>query len=493
MRSGFTGDFQRMTWRDATFVYDEGERHHEMLVACYVFAAGADTTAVPTEAELWQWMHARLATAEFFTRRVRRSPIDIDHPTLVPAPDLRLSEHVQLHEINGGWTALRDAISGIASRRIDLTRPPWELHALTGASDVLGLAEVTVLVLKVHHCAADGMELRRIEAALFADPDRATATAPGRPALPVETAARAFARSPRNLARFVRAVWRDSWSARTGTDNAVGAEQFDQHLVPAHDRPATRFNQPTSGRLSFDIGEFRLEDVLAARSVAPGATVNDVLLTIVGGALHRLLERDGETPDSSLAAMMPISLRLPDSHTGAGRGADCSGRAANQLVLGTVRLHSDIADPAARLSAVTQSSAAEKSRWLDPRSSRERARMAVAPAWLLSMRATMHRVTAPAATDRRLRNTMISNLPAPADDQNLDGAPLRAAFGVLPVVDGDRLRHLFSTSGDRLLLSVSADPEALSDIQGYLSLIREELAKLRTHCIDHPVSVPQPS
>lgn len=87
---------------------------------------------------------------------------------------------------------------------------------------------------------------------------------------------------------------------------------------------------------------------------------------------------------------------------------------------------------------------------------------------------------------------MISNLPAPADDQNLDGAPLRAAFGVLPVVDGDRLRHLFSTSGDRLLLSVSADPEALSDIQGYLSLIREELAELRTHCIDHPVSVPQP-
>ncbi|WP_141564609.1 wax ester/triacylglycerol synthase domain-containing protein [Dietzia alimentaria] len=479
-----------MTWRDATFVYDEGVRHPEMLVACYVFATDADTKAVRTAAELRRWMHARLATAEFFTRRVRRSPIDIDHPTLVPTPELRLSEHVQLHEINGGWTALRDAISAIASRRIDLTRPPWELHAFTGATDVLGLAEITVLVLKVHHCAADGMELRRIEAALFADPARPTASTPGRPALPAETAARAFVRSPLNLVRFVRAVWRDSRSGRTRPDGAAGTAEIDQHPAPAHDRPATRFNHPSSGRLSFDIGEFRLEDVRAARSVAPGATVNDVLLTIVGGALHRLLEREGETPESSLAAMMPISLRLPDSHTGAGRGADCSGRAANQLVLGTVRLHSDMADPAARLAAVARSSAAEKARWLDPRSSRERSRMAVAPAWLLSLRASMHRVTAPPATDRRLRNTMISNLPAPTNGQNLDGAPLRAAFGVLPVVDGDRLRHLFSTSGDRMLLSVSADPEALSDLQGYLTLIREELAKLLIQRINQ--SVPPP-
>ncbi len=55
---------------------------------------------------------------------------------------------------------------------------------------------------------------------------------------------------------------------------------------------------------------------------------------------------------------------------------------------------------------------------------------------------------------------------------------MQGAFGVLPVVDGDRLRHLFSTSGDRILLSVSADPEALADVPEYLALIRAELSEL---------------
>lgn len=474
MRSGLTGAFEQMTWRDATVIYDEGGSHHEMVVGCYVFDSGAGTGTAWTVKDLHRWIGDRLGTADFFTSRVRRAPLDIDHPTLVPAPDLDLSDHVHLHKINGGWRPLRDAIAGIASRRIDLALPPWELHALTGATDVLGLDEATVLVLKVHHCAADGMELRRIEAALFSEAPGPGPLPSRRPALAIETALRALARAPRILTRFARAVRAPSSRGKEHMRPDGGKDL----VAPARDRPATRFNQPTSGRLTFDVGEFRLDDIRAARSAVAGATINDVLLTIVGGALHRLLEGWGEGPDASLAAMVPISLRLPDTRTGNSRGIDCVGVSANQLVLGTVRLHTDIPEPVARLEAVMQSSHAEKTRWTDPQTRVAESRMAVAPAWLLSLRATMHRLSPPTADPLRSRNTMISNLPAPSGEHTLEGAPLLSAFGVLPVVDGDRLRHLFTTCGDRILLSVSADSEAMADIQGYVALIRAELSEL---------------
>lgn len=75
---------------------------------------------------------------------------------------------------------------------------------------------------------------------------------------------------------------------------------------------------------------------------------------------------------------------------------------------------------------------------------------------------------------------MISNLPAPAGDPTFDGAPMRASFGVLPVVDGDLLRHLFATLGDRLILSVTVDPEVMADPAHYADLIADELFVLAT-------------
>lgn len=73
---------------------------------------------------------------------------------------------------------------------------------------------------------------------------------------------------------------------------------------------------------------------------------------------------------------------------------------------------------------------------------------------------------------------MISNLPAPAGEPELDGAPLVTSFGILPPLDGDRLRHLFTTGRDRVNLCVSADDSVLPDLDAYLAGIHEELRSL---------------
>ncbi len=44
----------------------------------------------------------------------------------------------------------------------------------------------------------------------------------------------------------------------------------------------------------------------------PGATINDVCLTVAAESMRRYLEATGELPDQSLVAMAPLKTRTPD-------------------------------------------------------------------------------------------------------------------------------------------------------------------------------------
>src|SRR6187549_1686008 len=55
--------------------------------------------------------------------------------------------------------------------------------------------------------------------------------------------------------------------------------------APPGPLPTTRFNWPVSPHRSIDAIRAPLEDVKRLRGAVPGSTVNDVALTIVGGAL----------------------------------------------------------------------------------------------------------------------------------------------------------------------------------------------------------------
>ena len=99
----------------------------------------------------------------------------------------------------------------------------------------------------------------------------------------------------------------------------------------------------------FAVCSLPLDEVkaLGARS---GATVNDVVLAVCGGALRRYLARHGGVPQAPLIATMPISLREP--------GDTNFGTAAT---LSLVNLATNIADPVRRLRAVRAAAGATKS------------------------------------------------------------------------------------------------------------------------------------
>lgn len=279
MRRGVTGCFERMSARDAGFVFDEEPRRLEMLVACYLFEVRGGATTAASEESLRRWVRARLGASDFLTRRIRRVPFDLGMPVLVPVPDVDLAEHVHLHVIDGGEAELRDTLAGIAKRRLDLDRPPWEVHAVTGARGVDGLDESVTVVLKVHHSVIDGMGMRALEVAMFSDTELPGPPARLRPAHPVETALHGILGAPWHLARFVHRV------RKTRDDSREVARRIRDGSLPASEanRPETRFNTRSSGGLELHLATFPLSDIARARSVVPGATINDVLLTAVSG------------------------------------------------------------------------------------------------------------------------------------------------------------------------------------------------------------------
>src|SRR3546814_10811991 len=95
----------------------------------------------------------------------------------------------------------------------------------------------------------------------------------------------------------------------------------------------------------FDATTVALADVAEIRGKVPGATMNDVVLTTVGGALRKYLAKHKELPKDSLVAVAPINLR--------GKG----GKAAtpgNQVSAMSVPVRPDLAGPLERLAAIRE-------------------------------------------------------------------------------------------------------------------------------------------
>ena len=76
--------------------------------------------------------------------------------------------------------------------------------------------------------------------------------------------------------------------------------------------PRTRFNSNVSPHRVFDAEFMDFEDIRAIKNACSPATVNDVALSIVGGALRKYLKAKDELPSTSLAAMAPVNVRTKD-------------------------------------------------------------------------------------------------------------------------------------------------------------------------------------
>jgi WS/DGAT/MGAT family acyltransferase len=247
-----------------------------------------------------------------FRQRVVRKGV-LARPSWEEDPHFELSAHVQRAALPapGGQAALQELVSREMNQPLEPARPLWKILLVQG--DGSGGA----MLVRVHHCIADGITLARVLLSLTDEQARADADSGqlweggGEPPLPL----RHLLQRARGAVGTARAAWRRGKEllaepihlvdlTREGARSAAALRQMLE-LPP---EPPSPFRGPlgTQRRAAWS-RPFPLERVKEVGRAA-GGTVNDVLLTAVAGALRRYVWARGHAVED-LRAAVPVNLR----------------------------------------------------------------------------------------------------------------------------------------------------------------------------------------
>jgi WS/DGAT/MGAT family acyltransferase len=364
-----------------------------------------------------QHLTVRLSASPVFTRRLRALPADIANPVWIPGR-ADLAYHLKRMRLPapGTMRQLEAAVSRLHAQRLDRSRPLWQFVLIEGLADG-GCAFYS----KVHHAAIDGAAgVALAQAFLDGVPEPgqrpgAGGNAATRPEEAEPGVARVVAaallhdgRAGVGLLRQAPAMARAVFGLLRGGGAAVLA-QWRRYFRLA---PATALNRMIDARRSIATASLPLA-TLRAVADAQGVTVNDVVLTIVGGALRSYLDDRGELPDAALLAAMPVSLR-----------ASGDTQMNTQATMAQASLGTDIIDPVERLQAVHAATGTAKTLSRGLRPAFGVALPSIGLPWLFGAAAALY---GGGLAERlpKLANVVVSNVPGPAEPLYLAGARLR--------------------------------------------------------------------
>src|SRR5581483_1149692 len=109
------------------------------------------------------------------TQMLRTQPFDVGAPQWVDDPNFDLSRHVRRIAVPrpGDDGELFRVVADVLERRLDRDRPLWECWVIEGLK-----GNRWAILMKIHHCMADGISATRILARLCDDVDGDTFTRP---------------------------------------------------------------------------------------------------------------------------------------------------------------------------------------------------------------------------------------------------------------------------------------------------------------------------
>ena len=275
--------------------------------------------------------------------------------------------------------------------------------------------------------------------------------------------------------------------ARTIVNSAPGIARMVGGLARGNFRssfgsvPRTRFNGSVTTHRVVDGRDFSLNEIKDIRLRLPGATVNDVVMTIVGGALRRYLKAKSELPRESMVCMAPISVRTPGEKNSLG----------NQVSAMTIPIGTHIADPFGRLQFVHEE--AQNSKALtNAAGARQMSEYSqFMPSTLSGLAARLYVRLGLANRITPMFNTVITNIPGPPVPLYMNGARLVTQYGLGPVFEGMGIIHpVFSYCG-RITISFTSDRAIMPDPEVYADCLQESFEELKAAAMAKPLPAPK--
>lgn len=256
--------------------------------------------------------------------------------------DFRLDRHLKAVRLRapGGQAQLREFVGRIATRPLDHRHPLWQFHLVENVDGA------SAIVMRIHHCIADGVALVRVALSLTDEVFPPGADPCAAPSLPSEADAaddeptddadgepdhegfHGFEQFVRPLTHSARLAAKAAGAALGASVEIAGDGDLREAIVRAapratadalrialmleDSRTALKGGLAGRKRVAWNRAQLPLAEVKAVCKVLD-VSVNDVLLSCVAGALHRYLQSIGEdTAGKELRAMVPVNLRPPD-------------------------------------------------------------------------------------------------------------------------------------------------------------------------------------
>ncbi len=413
--------------------------------------------------DILSFIESRLQLSTTMRQKMVKVPFSIDYPYWVQDIDFDLEYHVRHVALPkpGDWRQLCIQAARIFARPLDLTRPPWELTVIEGLDNVEGFPSGSyAMVSKVHHAAIDGVSGVDMMQALHtlmpnAEPLETIDTwRPESNPSQTEIFLRGYARSLTLPLRQLNAG-RKSLPGMVRAAKGFINKEFDAKAIL--ETPKTRFNGLVSPHRMFGAKGFDIREINEIRALSEGCKLNDVMLSITGGAMRHYLAAKNELPDTSVTAMAPISVREETERNTMG----------NQVAAMFVPLGSHIGNPKERLDYVHNETGKAKAltNALGARQMAEVAKLASAPA--MTIGANLFSRFKLADKTKPFVNTVVTNVPGPRVPLYSTGAKAVGMYGMMCLVDGMKLGHIVQSYNGEVTLSYTACRNAMPDPDFY--------------------------
>jgi len=447
---------------DAGFLAQETPDAHMQIGAVMVFEGPP-----PSYEDFANHLRGRLHLVPRFRQKVAFPPLETGLPLWVDDPDFNLDYHLRYTALPAPGTEaqLRALVARIYSQALDRARPLWEFWLVQGLE-----GGRFALISKNHHAVVDGVagmdlatvvfDLGRVPAAVPHD-DRAWVPEP-EPS-PAALAARGVTgvlRAPLALARRALDAAAGPGAALDAVRDSVEglADVAWNALNPA---PSTPLNVPIGPHrrtlwVRNDLADFKLV------KNAFGATVNDVVLAVVTGALRSWLRaREVATQGLELRALVPVSIRARDE----------AGVMGNRLAAVRGALPVYIGDPVARLEEVKAAMDGLKESKQALGAEVLTSLQAVAPPAVLAQASRINFTT-------RLFNLLVTNIPGPQFPLYVLGRRLLDLFPVAFLPKDHALSVAAMSYEGGLDFGLLADYDAVPDLDDLGTYLQESLAEL---------------
>lgn len=468
---------QKLSGMDATFLYmetDETPMHISSLAVCEPAKDGEN----PYEA-LKSQIVERLHEIPSFHRKLMQTPLYIDHPVWVSAEEVDLEYHIKHASLPapGNVEQLRVLVQGLHSLRLDRDRPLWQTYIIEGLEDPeFGLPKGSfALYTKGHHASLDG---GAGVSAMDIISDREPTPRPPLPQPknkirlqkekpgPFELLGTAYGKFVQQQADLVAAI--PALAKAVARLAKVFIDDIGGTMKALQPAPKTRFNVRIEKQRAFGAQSLPLAEVIAVAKKS-GATLNDVVLTICGGALRRYLEDHGELPKQSLVAAVPVSLREvgDTSNTNQVSGVACE-------------IATDVSDPLERLKAVNESATRAKKQLGAVRDVIPTDFSFFGAPILMTAMAQMASNTDIANYMPSPINVTISNVPGPRRPMYFAGSKVLTYFPVSIPTHGCALNITLQSYVDRIDFGLVACKKAVPDVQNIADYIVDEFRQLES-------------